>query len=131
MRLRTLLCTAAAVAAAACGESTEPPVPTPGALTVTLQAPSGVTTGAVVLTLAGPGAITNVTAVGGGLQVYSRPAAGGVSVAAFGTIPAGALLRFDVPDTRAADEYSATLVEAAGTDNTVKSLTGYGVTVSD
>ena len=83
------------------------------------------------MTVSGPGEITNVTGSAAGHQVYSRPSGSGVRVAVFGTIAPGALVRFHVPDTREVDEYSVALTEAAGTDNAVKPLSGYTVTVSD
>lgn len=132
MRLRTLLAAGAAFGAASCGgDTTGPTEPTPGVLTVSLEAPPGVTTGAVVLAIGGPGAITNVSGPAPGHHVYSRAATSGVKVGVFGTIAPGALVRFSVPDTREADAYTATLIEAAGTDNALKSLTGYALRISD
>jgi hypothetical protein len=131
MRVRTGLVLASVLIASGCGgETTGPPEPTPGLLTVSLAAPAGVSTGALVFTITGPGAVTNVAAASG-QHVYSRPATSGVKVGVFGTIAAGAVVRFHVPDTRQADEYAATLVEAAGTDNALKPLTGYTLSVSD
>lgn len=121
----------AAVLSACGGDTAAPPEPTPGMLAVAFQAPAGAAAGAIVLTVAGPGEITNVTATTGAHQVFSRPTASGVKVGVFGTLGSGTVVRFHVPDTREVDEYSATLIEVAGTDNALKSLSTYGVSVSE
>lgn len=132
MRARVGVVIAAILASSGCGgDTTGPPEPTPGALTVSLSAPPGVTTGAVVLTITGPEAITNATGPAEGHQVYSRADGAGMKVGVFGTIVPGPLVRFDVPDTRNVDEYAAAISEIAGTDNTLKSLTGYTLRISD
>lgn len=133
MMYRRSLVPAALLLAACGGDTTGPPQPTPGTLTVTLAAPAGAVPGAVVLTLTGPGAITSVAGVGGSYRVYSRALAAGdgVKAAVFGTLAPGAVLRFHVPDTGDADEYAATLVEVAGVDNAVEPTAGYGLTIRE
>lgn len=129
---RLIIAAVLTVALTGCGgDATGPREPTPGTLTVSLTRPSGVTTGAVIMTLNGPGAITQVAGAAGGYRVYSRPVTGGVRVAVFGTLTPGALVRFHVPDTGDADEYTAAVLEVAGTDNELEPATGYGLAIAE
>jgi hypothetical protein len=119
---------------AACQEDVRQPiaVPEPGALTVSIKSPNG-DDGAVVLTLRGKNMGTPVALnPDHRLFILSQDSvAGELRIAVIGDHLAGALVSFDVPDTRRADAYTATVVEAADQGNAVREvLSGYAVTVA-
>lgn len=118
MNRRTMTILAlAALAAASCGENPQaPPVdepPVPGTLLVVLDTPHADDV-ALLLTLSGPDTMTALQVVPAGVQSESAWVGGNIKVALFGALADGAVLAFHVPDARAVDQYTATLVEAAG-----------------
>lgn len=136
-RLRLLggaVAAAALAAFAGCGgEGSDPLAPSdagPGVLAVQLAAPLP-RAGAVLLTVAGPAAPTEIVAAQPGVVVHQRPAGAATSVALFGSIAAGELLRMRVPDASAAASYHVTVREVAGEDNALREdLGGYVATVA-
>lgn len=100
----------------------------PGTVSLRFETPhSG--DGAIKFTLVGPG-ITDLVAAGE-LIVHSRIGAGNTTtVAVFGALTDGLVVKFDVPDLSDLGDYTATLLQVAGPDNALRSsLTGYKVTV--
>jgi hypothetical protein len=81
--------------------------------------------------ITGPGAVGAVQAAVPGTVVRSRTQGTTTTVAVFGAPAAGPLLRISVPDVRLAQQYAATVTEAADTQNAPRaSLAGYALTVS-
>ena len=120
---------------AACGGAgdgpgiTEPPAATPGVLRVRFVTPAA-DDGAVLLAITGPAVPTTVTATQAGATAHGRTANGVTTVAVFGRVTAGEVLRFSVPDANAAASYRAELREVAATDNALRAdLTPYRATV--
>lgn len=107
----------------------EPATPQPGELTLTLSTPNPAD-GALLVAITGPGAVASVrSAVADGV-VQSRTAGTTTTVAVFGTLAAGPLLRISVPDVRQAQRYAATVREAADAENHLRpSLAGYALAV--
>ena len=131
---RTAALCAAVAALGSCGDATGPgePVdaPAPGELRVRLSSPAP-SDGAVLLTITGPAAPTEVTGTQAGVLVHARAAGGGWTVALFGAVSGGEVLRLQVPDVRAAAAYQATVREVAGEDNVLREdLGAYRLTVS-
>lgn len=124
-----LFALAGAVLLASCDRGGGGTEPQPGSLNVVLATPH-TDDRALLLTLSGP-AIADVRAGTGGYVVHSRPGAdGSVSVAVFGTLAAGPLVTFTVPDVAGAGQYTATLGDVAGADNALRaSVSGYSLTV--
>lgn len=103
------------------GDSTDPrlpPAPVPGTLTVTLESPN--VDAAMIVELTGPDAMTGLATVAG-VTLYSRPQASAIRAALFGSLRAGVVLTFSVPDVAAAAEYTAHVVEAADSTNALRS----------
>ena len=130
---RTAALGAAVVALGSCGDATgpgEPDVPSPGELRVHLASPAG-RDGAVLLTITGPAAPTEVTGTQAGVLVHARAVGGGWTVALFGAVSAGEVLRVRVPDVRKAAAYHATVREVAGEDNALReNLGAYRLTIT-
>ena len=107
----------------------EPDVPTPGELGVRLASPAA-RDGAVLLTISGPSAPTDVLGTQPGVLVHARPSGGGVTVALFGSVASGEVLRFRVPDVRAAGAYQAAVREVSAEDNALRDdLGAYRLTI--
>ena len=124
---RAILVLAAALLAAC--DAGEPAKPLPGDLTVTLATPNA--DGALLVAVTGPGAVGAVQAAAPGAVVRTRTQGTTTTVAVFGTLAAGPLLRLSVPDVRQAKAYTATVREAADAQNAPRaSLAGYALTVS-
>jgi hypothetical protein len=112
----------------ACSDSRPPtapqaPEPQPGWLMLRLDppVPNGDDT-AVVIRITGPGPLTEVSVPAGRSHLaFHRSSGSTLNVAVFGTIAAGDLVRFSVPDVHGVNRYQATLVEAAGPDNQLRS----------
>ena len=118
----------AAALLAAC-DAGAPAKPLPGDLTVTLATPNK--DGALLVSITGPAAVGPVQAAAPGAVVRARTQGTTTTVAVFGTLAAGPLLRFSVPDVRQASQYRATVSEAADTQNASRaSLAGYALAVS-
>ena len=124
--LRVALLLAAALLPAC--DAGEPAKPQPGDLTVTLATPN--TDGAMVVSITGPGVVGAVQAAAPGAVVRSRTQGTTTTVAVFGTLGAGPLLRVSVPDLRQAKQYAAVVREAADAQNAPRAtLAGYALTV--
>lgn len=130
MKTRSLAALFAAAALATACDAGEPATPLPGELTVSLATPNPAD-GAMVVSITGPDAVGSVQPAAAGNVVRARTAGTTATVAVFGTVAAGPLLRLSVPDVRQAKRYTATVTEAAGLGNVLRpSLTGYVLTVS-
>jgi len=119
----------AAVLLPACGggDAGEPATPQPGDLTVTLATPN--TDGALLVFITGPG-VAAVQPAAPGVVVRSRTQGTATTVAVFGTLGAGPLLRVSVPDVRQAKQYAAVVREAADLQNAPRAtLAGYALEV--
>jgi hypothetical protein len=133
--MRTLRKTVAPVlvalaAAAGCGgDSAQPPLPTPGPLTVTLATPA-TDDGAIMIALRGP-SIGNVTAAGTSDHLFWRATAEGeVRVIVIGPLAAGPLVTFQVPDIGRVTDYTAELLEVASASDQLRgALAGYSLTI--
>jgi hypothetical protein len=126
-RVGPLLALAVLAAVFAC-DLTEPVLPEPGDLAVRLTTPHG-TEGAVLVRITGPG-LSTVEPARPAHEVHVRTVDATLTVAVFGTIGAGELLRFAVPNIREAERYAVSLVEVADPENELRaSLTGYSATV--
>ena len=122
-----ILATMLFAAAGSCSSSSGPVA---GMLTVSLRTPNPGADGAILFTVTGPQAITSVTA-GTGLRVFSQPLSMVTKVALTGPLTSGAILTIGVADVGKATQYSATVQEvAAASDYQLRSLAGYGLTVS-
>ena len=128
---RPLAWAAIATLALACGDDPTAPAPVAGQLRISLATPAGAESG-LVLTIAGPSLPGPATlhAAAPDALIFARATAGTLRVAVFGPLRAGHLLRVPVPDVGAADRYSATLVEVAAPDYSLRELAGYTVTVA-
>jgi hypothetical protein len=121
-----LLLTAALLSACDAGA---PAKPLPGDLTVSLATPN--VDGAMVVSITGPGAAGAVQPAAPGTAVRVRTQGTTTTVAVFGAVAAGPLLRVSVPDVRQASRYAATVREAADEQNAPRaSLAGYALAVS-
>lgn len=94
-----------------------------------LTAPSGAN-GALLFEVAG-GAVTDLRALSSsGGQIFFRDVGGStVRVAFVSTIAAGGLLSFRPAEGAQASDYSATVLEVAGLDNSLQSTSGYSLAV--
>ncbi|HEX9938315.1 MAG TPA: hypothetical protein VGB15_14365 [Longimicrobium sp.] len=120
--MKMLTCAAALLSAtllAGCdpGGGGTPAQPTPGVLTVKLAAPV-LGDRALVIAITGPGEVSAVQPAVAGYVTYVRTQGAATRVAVFGTIEAGPVLRFSVPDTR--QQYQAAVVDAADGNNTAR-----------
>jgi hypothetical protein len=107
----------------------EPARPQPGELTLTLATPN--TDGALLVAISGPAAVGTVQSASAGNVVHARTQGTTTTVAVFGSVAAGPLLRVSVPDVRQAARYTATVREAADAQNALRtSLAGYTLAVS-
>jgi hypothetical protein len=125
------LAVATALLALGCGggeDGTGPAAPQPGQLTVNVTT-SGAAGAAFLLTVRGPG-ITSPTPGASGQKLYTFASGDTLRAAVIGTVTAGALLKFSVPDVNQASSYRATLNEVAGTDNALLATSSFSVTVT-
>jgi hypothetical protein len=80
--------------------------------------------------LRGRGAPRRVRPANASHVVYTRTQGTTMRVAVFGTIGDGALLTLSVPDASRAQDYAATVVDAADASNAARaSVSGYTATV--
>jgi len=130
MQIRRCAALLAAAALLSACDAGEPATPLPGELTVTLATPNPAD-GAVLVAVTGPDAVSAVQAAAAGNVVRARTQGTTTTVAVFGTVAAGDLLRLSVPDVRQAQHYTATVTEAADLGNHLRpSLAGYALEVS-
>ncbi len=94
-----------------------------------LTAPSGAS-GALLFEVAG-GAVSDLRPLSSpGGQIFFRDVGGSTLRVAFvSTIAAGGLLSFRPTDGAQASDYSATVLEVAGIDNSLQSTSGYSLAV--
>ncbi len=94
-----------------------------------LTAPSGAS-GALLFEVAG-GAVSDLRPLSSpGGQIFFRDVGGSTLRVAFvSTIAAGGLLSFRPTDGAQASDYSATVLEVAGLDNSLQSTSGYSLAV--
>lgn len=124
MRIRRLALAAGAAALLAGCDATEPA--RPGVLTAHLSG-TRPRDAALVLTISGPALPAEVSAEQG-YVVHSRTHAGATSVAVFGDIAGGPLVRFTIPDAKLADRFGVQLREVADEEYTLREdLTPYTV----
>lgn len=127
---RWIFAAPAACLLASCGGGDNPvdAKPTPGMLTVSLSTPAQ-DDRAVMIAVSGPG-IGTVVSASGAYALYTKPEDTGVRVALFGPLVSGPLLRFNVPDTRHPQSYSAAIIEVATAANQLRAVgAGYAVTI--
>lgn len=120
---------AAAFLAGSCGgdEGTGPAPPLPGPLTVTVSSTAG-PGAAFLLTVTGEG-ISDPQAVDPAFQLYTNLSGDTLKAAVIGSIAAGELLRFDVPDVNRAASYRVSLQEVAGNDNSLLPLSAFNLKI--
>ena len=112
-----------------CGGGSEPNDPEPGNLTVALTATPNNDDAAIKLRIIAPVAPSAITAAAG-LQVFlNGPIGTSTTVVVTGDMTAGPLLTLTVPDTRKADDYSASVLQVASTTYALRGVTGYALTV--
>jgi len=136
--MRRLLWTgflAATVAVAAtCGESKVLDIVrgVPGELTLSLVTPNGGADGAILLLVKGPAPITSASVPSGsGLRLFAGPlGADSAKFAITGSLANGAIVVLGVADVNRVASYNAFIRQVAANDYTLRSLVGYGVTVS-
>ena len=136
--MRRLLWTgflAATVAVAAtCGESKVLDIVrgVPGELTLSLVTPNGGADGAILLLVKGPAPITSASVPSGsGLRLFAGPlGADSAKFAITGSLANGAIVVLGVADVNRVASYNAFIRQVAANDYTLRSLAGYGVTVS-
>jgi hypothetical protein len=112
-----------------CGgdDSSGPPPPEPGQLTVSVS--SSATGAAFNLRITGEDIANPVQAVGSH-EIYTFASGDTLNTAVIGQVSSGDLLRFSVPDVNQAASYRVTLVEVAGTDNALLSNSSFTVSIS-
>jgi hypothetical protein len=113
-------------------QPTQPSAPAavPGTLTARLVTPN-TDDGAILVEIAGPTPVADVATPVPGAVVHSRGSGNTARVAVFGSLAAGALVRFSVPDVNAASQYTATVTEASDRANALRaSVTGYQITIA-
>lgn len=116
--------------AAGCGGSsgpTQPAGPQAGRLTVSLSG-SG-TASAMLVRVKGPSP-TAPQVTGGAQKIYSAATGDSLEVVLVGSMSTGAAFTFHVPDVAQAASYTATVLQAAGSDNTLQAAGGYTATVA-
>ena len=136
--MRRLLWTgflAATVAVAAtCGESKVLDIVrgVPGELTLSLVTPNGGADGAILLLVKGPAPITSASVPSGsGLRLFAGPlGADSAKFAITGSLANGAIVVLGVADVNRVASYNAFIRQVAANDYTLRSLAGYGITVS-
>ena len=143
-RIRHVVLAGAAAAAGSCGGGdggaapTQPPpsgqptapVAVPGTLTVRLVTPFN-DDGAILLDITGPAPVTDIAAAAQGVVAHARSNGNATRVAVFGSLGAGALVRFSVPDINAVQQYAVQVAEASDRASVLRSsVTGYQLTIA-
>jgi hypothetical protein len=122
---------------ATCGESKVLDIVrgVPGELTLSLVTPNGGADGAILLVVKGPAPITSASVPSGsGLRLFAGPL--GADSAKFaitaitGSVVNGAIVVLGVADVNRVASYNAFIRQVAANDYTLRSLAGYGITVS-
>ncbi len=117
----------ALLGAGSCGSGTTGPVA--GQLTVSLVTPNPNADGAILLSVTGPVALTSATAATG-LRVFGQPLATTTRFAVTGTLTTGAVLSIGVADVNQVAQYKASVQAVAAADFSLRSLSGYSLTVA-
>lgn len=140
-RARSRSCTGFARAAllalvAACGSDDEdggpvaPLPPVAGVLVARLTTPHA-DDRAVLLEITGPSITAPQPATDAGVTVHGRIVDGTLRALVVGTVRAGTMVRFAVPDVNAAGRYAGRIVEASGPASALRaSLDGYRIEVA-
>ena len=119
---------------ATCGESKVLDIVrgVPGELTLSLVTPNGGADGALLLVVKGPAPITSASVPSGsGLRLFAGPlGADSAKFAITGSLANGAIVVLGVADVNRVASYNAFIRQVAANDYTLRSLVGYGVTVS-
>ena len=119
---------------ATCGESKVLDIVrgVPGELTLSLVTPNGGADGAILLLVKGPAPITSASVPSGsGLRLFAGPlGADSAKFAVTGSLANGAIVVLGVADVNRVASYNAFIRQVAANDYTLRSLVGYGVTVS-
>ena len=106
------------------------PVAVPGTLTVHLATPN-TDDGAILLEITGLAPAAEITSPVQGALVHTRANGTSARVAVFGSLGAGALVRFSVPDVNAVQQYGAHVIEASDQGSALRaSVTGYKLTIA-
>lgn len=124
------LCVVLALAVFGCTRERpiEPPSKHAGSFSLTLATPN-TDDAALFFELRGPG-ITAIHATNAAAHLFADSTGTTIRGAILGPLPVGALVRFDVPDTTKLADYTASVLDVAGPDNTLReSLTGYALRV--
>ena len=118
---------------ATCGESRVLDIVrgVPGELTLSLVTPNS-GDGAILLVVKGPAAVTSASLPSGsGLRLFAGPlGADSAKFALTGTLANGPILVVGVADVNRVASYNVFIRQVAASDYTLRSLAGYGVTVS-
>ncbi len=104
----------------------------PGELTLSFVTPNSGADGAILLVVKGPAPITSASLPSGsGLRLFAGPlGADSAKFALTGTLANGPILVVGVADVNRVASYNVFVRQVAANDYTLRSLTGYGVTVS-
>ena len=104
----------------------------PGELTLGFVTPNSGGDGAILLAVKGPAPITSASLpAGSGLRLFAGPlGADSAKFALTGTLANGPILVVGVADVNRVASYNVFIRQVAANDYTLRSLTGYGVTVS-
>jgi hypothetical protein len=112
--LTGLVAGAVALSCGGDGGTSNTDTPTPGNLTVTLDASAPAGGGAIELTVSGGSHVVDTVVASGGFTIYQhRQSTGLVKVVLIGTMTGGALASVHVPDTRKAASYAVTVLAVA------------------
>ncbi len=122
-----VLMAVALLSAGSCGSDGTGPVA--GLLTVSLVTPNPNADGAILLSVTGPAALASATAPTG-LRVFGQPLATTTRFAVTGTLTTGAILSIGVADVNQVAQYKATVQAVAAADFSLRSLSGYSLTVA-
>jgi len=107
----------------------EPPSKHAGSFSLTLATPN-TDDAALFFELRGPG-ITAIHATNSAAHLFADSAGTTIRAAIIGPFSPGGLATFDVPDTTRLGDYTASVLDVAGPDNTLRaSLTGYALRVA-
>jgi len=104
----------------------------PGELTLGFVTPNSGADGAILLAVKGPAPITSASLPSGsGLRLFAGPlGADSAKFALTGTLANGPILVVGVADVNRVASYNVFIRQVAANDYTLRSLAGYGVTVS-
>lgn len=132
---KTLAFVVAVVAQSGCmnDKPIEPPLEPPpthaGSFLLTLTTPN-TDDAALFFELHGPG-ITAIRPSNVATRLFADASGTSIRGAIFGPLTVGALVTFDVPDTTKLGDYTATVLDVAGPDNSLRSSsTGYSLRVA-